>query len=94
VATFLGALLALDARVGLIACATWLVVAAAFRYSSLASICSAVAAPPALLWLAGSPAPAAVVAAMSALLVLRHRANLASLVAGKERRIGEKAARG
>jgi glycerol-3-phosphate acyltransferase PlsY len=94
VATFLGALLALDFRVGLVACATWLIVAAAFRYSSLASICAAVAAPPALLWLAGSPAPAAVVAAMSALLIVRHRANIASLIAGRERRIGEKAARG
>src|SRR5215468_8056150 len=35
VATSLGVLLALDWRVGLIACATWLIVAFVFRYSSL-----------------------------------------------------------
>ena len=94
VATFLGALLALNFGAGLLACGAWLAVAAIFRYSSLASLCSAVAAPAALLWLTGAPARSAVIAAMSVLLIARHRQNIANLLAGRERRIGEKSARG
>jgi glycerol-3-phosphate acyltransferase PlsY len=93
VATFLGGLLALNFGAGLMACATWLVVALLFRYSSLASLCAAIVAPLGLLWLTGIPAAALLVAAMSLLLVFRHRQNIANLVAGKEGRIGEKAAR-
>jgi acyl phosphate:glycerol-3-phosphate acyltransferase len=94
VATFLGALLALDVGTGLLACATWLVVALVFRFSSLASICAALAAPLALWWLSADAALAGIVAAMSLLLIARHQQNVANLVAGKERRIGERAARG
>jgi len=90
VATFLGALLALNFGGGLLACATWLAVAAAFRYSSLSSLCAALLAPLALLWLTGAADLSLVVAAMSALLILRHRQNIANLLAGRERRIGEK----
>jgi len=93
VATFLGALLALNFGAGLTACATWLVIALLFRYSSLASLCAAIVAPLALLWLTGTPSTSLIVAAMSLLLVFRHRQNIANLVAGKEGRIGEKAAR-
>jgi glycerol-3-phosphate acyltransferase PlsY len=94
VATFLGALLALDAGVGTAACAIWLAVALFFRYSSLASLCAALAAPAVLWWTTGSAAIAAVVVVMSMLLIARHRQNIANLVAGKERRIGAKAANG
>ena len=92
VATFLGAVLALDFSAGLIACSAWLVVALAWRYSSLASLCAASAAPLALLAVNGSPAVAGIVAVMSLLLAVRHRQNIANLLAGRERRIGEKAA--
>jgi len=94
VATFLGGLLALNVGAGLLACAAWLVVAALFRYSSLASLCAAVAAPVALLWLTGAAAPSLVIAAMSTLLIARHRQNIANLLAGRERRIGAKSASG
>ncbi len=93
VATFLGGLLALNFGAGLMACATWLVIALLFRYSSLASLCAAIVAPLGLLWLTGAPAASLLVAAMSLLLIFRHRQNIANLVAGKEGRIGEKAAR-
>jgi glycerol-3-phosphate acyltransferase PlsY len=93
VATFLGALLALQPVAGLVACVTWLVVALALRYSSLASMAAAVVSPAAVLWLTGAPAAAIVIAAMSLLLIVRHRGNIANLLAGKERRIGDKAAR-
>jgi len=90
VATFLGALLALDWGTGLLVCAAWLAVALVFRYSSLSSLCAAVVAPLALLWLTGRADVSLVIAAMSVLLVVRHRQNIANLIAGKERRIGEK----
>jgi glycerol-3-phosphate acyltransferase PlsY len=94
VATFLGALLALDFGAGLLACAAWLGVALVFRYSSLSSLCAAAVAPFALLWLTGGADVSLVIAAMSVLLIVRHRRNIANLLAGKERRIGEKPARG
>ena len=94
VATFLGALLALNVNAGLLACAAWLAVAFVFRYSSLSSMSAAVVAPLALLWLTGAADASLVIAAMSALLIVRHRQNIANLLAGKERRIGDKSARG
>jgi glycerol-3-phosphate acyltransferase PlsY len=89
VATFLGALLALLPLAGLIACLGWLAVALALRYSSLASMCAALVSPMAVLWLSGRVDIAAVIAAMSVLLIIRHRSNIANLRAGRERRIGE-----
>jgi acyl phosphate:glycerol-3-phosphate acyltransferase len=94
VATFLGALLALDAGAGAIACATWLGVAAVFRYSSLASLCAALAAPAALWWLVDDRTSVTIVAAISLLLIMRHRQNITNLLGGRERRIGERTAGG
>jgi glycerol-3-phosphate acyltransferase PlsY len=93
VATFLGALLALDLGAGLLACAAWLAVALVFRYSSLSSLCAAAVAPFALLGLTGAVDVSLVISAMSVLLIVRHRQNIANLLAGRERRIGEKSAR-
>jgi len=93
VATFLGALLALDLGAGLLSCIAWLAVAIVFRYSSLSSLCAAVVAPFALLWRTGAADMSLVIAAMSVLLIIRHRQNITNLLAGKERRIGEKSAR-
>jgi glycerol-3-phosphate acyltransferase PlsY len=93
VATFLGALLALDLVAGLLACAAWLAVALVFRYSSLSSLCAAAVAPFALFGLTGAVDVSLVIAAMSVLLIVRHRQNIANLLAGRERRIGEKSAR-
>jgi glycerol-3-phosphate acyltransferase PlsY len=89
VATGLGALLALDWRIGLIACATWLVVAAATRLSSAAALTAFALSPLAALYL--SPkfwwiAPAAI----AGLVIWRHRANIGRLVKGNEPRIGKK----
>jgi glycerol-3-phosphate acyltransferase PlsY len=87
VATFLGVAFALAWPVGLAAVLTWGAVAAAFRYSSLAGMAAAAAAP---LWaLALGAGGAALLLALIALLVLwRHRANIARLRAGTEPRIG------
>lgn len=88
VATFLGTLIALAWPVGLAACATWLVVAALLRISSLAALVAAAAAP---VWalLLGYGSAAALCAALALLVVLRHRPNIARLLAGTEPRIGK-----
>lgn len=87
VATALGVLLALAWPVGLIASATWALTARVTRVSSLAAIVAAVTAP---FWLAmlGPPRSAWLGLAMAALILLRHRANIARLRAGTEPKIG------
>jgi glycerol-3-phosphate acyltransferase PlsY len=92
VATFFGAVLVLQPWLGLIACAAWLLVAGLFRYSSLASLSAAVIATLAAALLYGFDVTLLVLCAMTLLLVLRHRTNIENLLAGKERRIGAKAA--
>ncbi|WP_426319204.1 glycerol-3-phosphate 1-O-acyltransferase PlsY [Pseudoduganella sp. R-43] len=91
VATALGGLLALNVWLGLATLATWLVVAYAFRYSSLAALVASVFAPFYYGLLFGAEPQLAAVLAMSGLLVWRHSKNIANLIAGKESRIGSKA---
>jgi glycerol-3-phosphate acyltransferase PlsY len=89
VATFLGILLALWWPLGLTACATWLLVAAVFRYSSLAALVAAGLAP---VWaiLMGYGVASLLCVALALLIYLRHSANIARLRAGTESRIGSK----
>jgi acyl phosphate:glycerol-3-phosphate acyltransferase len=91
VATALGILLALDVWLGLATLATWLVVAFAFRYSSLAALVAALFAPFYYGLLFGTTDGILLaVVAMAALLIYRHRKNIGNLLAGKESRIGDK----
>lgn len=91
VATAAGVLFALSWGLGLATLATWIIIAAFFRYSSLASLVAAVFAPfyQLLIWGGGPIAMAAGV--MGLLLVVRHRANIAKLLAGTESKLGRKA---
>lgn len=88
VATALGVWLALDPWVGLSLVATWLTMAVLFRYSSLAALAAAVAAPLYVYLLMPQPAYLIVMVAMSTLLVFRHRNNIQRLLAGTETKIG------
>jgi len=95
VATALGVLLALSPWLGLATAATWLIVAYATRYSSLAAIIAAVFAPVYHLFGAGvawerSAATTLALVAIAALLIARHGANIQRLLQGKESRIGGK----
>jgi len=90
VATAAGILLALNVWLGLATLATWIIIAVFFRYSSLAALVSAVFAPFFYVLMFGFDWVAAAVAVMAVLLIARHRANIAKLLAGKESRIGEK----
>jgi acyl phosphate:glycerol-3-phosphate acyltransferase len=92
VATAAGVLFAIDWRLGLGTVATWLIIAAFLRYSSLAALVAAVFAPFFTALLLGFDAYFAGVLMMSALLVWRHRANIERLIAGTESRIGRKKA--
>ena len=74
----------------LIAVAVFLVTVAATRVVSLGSVAATLALPPAAWW-SGAPVPVLVAAAgAGALILFRHRANLRRLVAGTERRMGER----
>ena len=92
VATAAGVLIALDWRLGLAVIVLWLAVVAATRYSSLGAIVAAVAAPVAAWLLDGIGPVLYAVAAMSVLLVERHRANIGKLLRGEESRVGDKEA--
>ena len=92
VATALGVLLGLNVWLGLATLVTWLVVAYAFRYSSLAALIASLFAPFYYGLLFGVNEILFAVAAMSALLIFRHAKNIGNLIAGKESRIGSKAA--
>jgi acyl phosphate:glycerol-3-phosphate acyltransferase len=90
VATALGVLLGLSAWLGLATMATWLIIAYAFRYSSLAALVSAVFAPFYYGLLFGVDSILLAVLIMSALLIYRHEKNIGNLLSGKESRIGGK----
>lgn len=90
VATAAGVLLGIDWRVGVGTIATWLIIAGFLRYSSLAALVSALFAPLAAFVLLGFGAPFVAVLLMAALLVWRHKQNIARLVAGDEPRLGSK----
>ena len=94
VATAAGVLVALNPVHGLATLATWLIIAYFFRYSSLAALVAAVFAPFYWILLFGPGLAALAILAMSLLLIWRHRRNIGNLLAGKEGRIGGKAATG
>lgn len=89
VATYIGVLLGLFWPAALMFCAIWVLVAAISRYSSLSALLASVVAPIFLLSL-GHAALAALFAAMTVLLWIMHRANIARLMAGQEGKIGKK----
>ncbi|MDA8391060.1 MAG: glycerol-3-phosphate 1-O-acyltransferase PlsY [Gammaproteobacteria bacterium] len=93
VATALGVLLAISPLAGLALLGIWLLVAGIFRYSSLAAVTAAIAAPfVVLLAVAGNRLPYGLAAlTMSVLLLWRHRSNIRNLRNGSESKIGAKA---
>jgi len=93
VATGLGALLGLVPLAVLPAMPVWLLVTLTFRYVSLGSLLAAVCVPLGSLLL-GYPGPAVLAAAaVAAIIVARHHDNIRRLLAGTERRLGEKRSR-
>jgi acyl phosphate:glycerol-3-phosphate acyltransferase len=91
VATAAGALLAINPLLGAACLLTWVIIAGFFRYSSLASIVTAVFAPfyQALIW--GVEPPLLAIVGMTLLLIWRHEPNIRKLLAGTESKLGQKA---
>lgn len=90
VATAAGVLLAIDPRLGLATLATWLIVLYALRYSSLAALVAATAAPLFAFFLWGSNVLLLTVCIIAMALIGKHWANLQRLMAGAEPKIGAK----
>jgi glycerol-3-phosphate acyltransferase PlsY len=90
VATALGVLFGLNIWLGLATLVTWLVIAYAFRYSSLAALVAAVFAPFYYGLLFGTDVILLAVVTMSGLLIYRHGKNIGNLMTGKESKIGGK----
>ena len=88
VATALGVLLGLSGALAGISAGVWLTVVVFTRYSSLAALAAAVAAPILAWWLLGKIEITVVVAVMCAVLIYRHKSNIRKLLAGSEGRIG------
>jgi len=89
VATALGVLFGLDEILAIAVLGVWLGVAFAFRYSSLAAVTAAVAAPMVAGLIHGTRGgTVAVVAVIAIGLIARHWGNIQRLLAGKEGKIG------
>ena len=89
VATTFGLMIAVAPVVGIMVCATWAVIAAIFRISSLSAMVALAFAPVYALAL-GHTEEAAAFALLGVLGWIRHRANLRRLLKGEEPRIGAK----
>jgi glycerol-3-phosphate acyltransferase PlsY len=89
VATFIGIAFGLNLEVAFFTCASWIVVARATRYSSLAALVSTGLTPvffaifSEILW-------AVLMAIFAAMIFVSHRANISRLVKGEEPGIGKR----
>jgi len=92
VATAAGVLFGFDPWLGLATIATFVVIAAFFRYVSLASMVAAVFAVFFSWFIRLSDSTTLAIAVMAALLVWRHKDNIKRLVAGTESKLGQKKA--
>jgi len=88
VATALGVLLGFSGALAGITAGIWLTVVAITRYSSLAALVAATAAPVLSWWLLGKPEVTLAATLMCAVLIYRHKSNIRKLLAGTESRIG------
>ena len=89
VATYIGVLAGLMWQAALLLCAVWIVVALVFRYSSLSALTACVIVPIALYFM-GRTDLAILFAVLSVIVFIKHRANIARLLAGTEGKIGAK----
>ena len=89
VATFFGALFALVWQIGILAAVIWLATAFITRYSSLGALIACVICTVVSLFFL-SQGSGVMVGVMSAIILWRHRENIARLKRGEESKIGQK----
>ena len=90
VATLLGVVIATSWIIAVLFAGTWLLVAGLFRYSSLASLTSALLIPLYAALLLPGDAYEICFSVMVAMLILRHRGNIRKLISGTESKIGKR----
>ncbi|HRF74047.1 MAG TPA: glycerol-3-phosphate 1-O-acyltransferase PlsY [Accumulibacter sp.] len=90
VATAAGVLLAINLWLGLATLATWLFVAFTLRYSSLAALVAATAAPVFALLAWGKDGMVVAISIISMALIGKHWQNLQRLMAGSEPKLGSR----
>jgi glycerol-3-phosphate acyltransferase PlsY len=88
VSTAAGIAFGLSWQLGLSLMIVWLAVALVFRFSSLAAIIAAIAAPPLGFYFIGQWPEAWALIPIALLLLWRHRANIRKLFSGTETKIG------
>jgi glycerol-3-phosphate acyltransferase PlsY len=88
VATALGVLLGFSGALAGLTAGLWLTVVVFTRYSSLAALAAAAAAPALAWWLLGNIEVTVTVAFMCTVLIYRHKSNIRKLLAGTEGRVG------
>ena len=91
VATYIGVLIAVSWPIAAAFGVIWGAVAALTRYSSLSGLVAS-AATPVLLWFFAGGKPAVLFLILTVLIWIKHRGNIARLVAGTEPKIGSKMA--
>ena len=91
VATFLGILLGLHWPTMVAAALVWIATAFISRYSSLSALLASAAAP-LILWANGRAQEALLALGLTAVVWIKHHANIRRLLDGTEGRIGKKAA--
>ena len=86
VATALGILIAASWQAGVLACLTWLAVAAVFRFASLAALV-ALAVAPLYVWNFADLQRTELAVMLAILIFIRHHANIRRLIKGEESKI-------
>ena len=89
ISTYIGVLLALSWPVGLLFCATWLVVTLTFKISSLSALVASLLSPVYFAWL-DQWQMVELSTVLVFLVFFAHRENIKRLLAGTEPRIGSK----
>jgi len=89
VATYYGVILGIHWQVGLIALATWLVIAKGLKISSLSALVSIFITPIVLWFFTQSAELTGAISIMSLFVFWRHKKNIQSLLDGSESKIGQ-----
>ncbi len=87
VATIVGVLLGIHWVLGAAFAGTWLLMAALFRYSSLAALTAAALTPVYAWLLLKQPTFVVALGVLAATLIWRHRSNISNLISGKEEKL-------
>ncbi len=90
VATGLGVMLAYAPAAAVVALLIWIIMAIAFKYSSLAALTAVIAMPITLVLFNGSMIKVSAALILAALIVFKHKSNIKNIIAGKESKIGNK----